>query len=189
MNLLSNCISSILSERYSHCLQTITATATPQPPQPPAPLPIPCAKVLASTFKQIQITADNVATWYVSSSRPHHPQQACRPQPSFSSKGCISQIRFKFISFGCIHSPSSWLIELLMQCPTGAACSAGTCLCLSSGQGLCNGACPDYQSDVSNCGSCGNKVLLISDTSRNITNAATVHRWRYMFGRKLRCKV
>jgi hypothetical protein len=41
-------------------------------------------------------------------------------------------------------------------CPTGAACSNGTCQC-PSGQTSCNGACIDTTTDTANCGGCGVK--------------------------------
>ncbi len=51
------------------------------------------------------------------------------------------------------------LIKLThLQCTSGTSCSSGSCKCTNSGQPQCNGACPTYSSDSSNCGACGNVV-------------------------------
>ena len=57
----------------------------------------------------------------------------------------------------CFERYDTGLISTL-QCPAGSSCNAGSCICSNSGKGLCDGGCPDLNSDSNNCGSCGHKV-------------------------------
>src|SRR5690348_11207610 len=71
--------------------------------------------------------------------------------------------------FQILHMLGSYLHCL--KCQTGTSCQEDLCLCINSGKFPCNGVCPDYMSDNSNCGSCENIVCV------TIMPSYSTHAW------------